>query len=207
MLRQSHANARRLISGVRPPILDEEGIVAALAHLVSDHRGQKAPPIELLSEVAFDRLVPILENALYRIAQEALTNACQHSKSERIRVEMVQQDDYLRIVVQDWGIGFDPDEVGEVTALTWPACGSGHGCCGGQHQRGKGRTERGDSDHGGVAAGGEEFEFVCRNRQSPPNRHNPPILVSLVRGSRAWYDNCVGSPRHYSLHRRGGVVP
>ena len=113
MLRQGHADARRLISGVRPPILDEEGIVAAIWHLVSEHRGRKAPTIEFHSDVAFNRLVPILENAVYRIAQEALTNACQHSKSDRIRVEMVQHDDHLRIVVQDWGIGFDPNEVGE----------------------------------------------------------------------------------------------
>ena len=36
MLRQGHVEARRLISGVRPPILDESGVVAAIAHLVHD---------------------------------------------------------------------------------------------------------------------------------------------------------------------------
>ena len=76
MLRQGHSEARRLIAGVRPPILDEEGIVAAIAHLANEHRRKKGPAIEYRSEVEFERLPPILENAVYRIAQEALANAC-----------------------------------------------------------------------------------------------------------------------------------
>ena len=40
-------------------------------------------------------------------------NACKHSKSKRIRVELVQHDDDLRIKVQDWGVGFNPGEVAE----------------------------------------------------------------------------------------------
>jgi PAS domain S-box-containing protein len=111
MLRQAHFEARRLISGVRPPILDESGIVAAVAHLVNEHRLQKGPTIEFRSEVAFDRLAPILENAIYRIVQEGLANACRHSKSDKVRVELVQRNDILQIVVKDWGIGFDPNKV------------------------------------------------------------------------------------------------
>jgi len=111
MLHQGHFEARRLISGVRPPILDESGIVAAVAHLVSEQRLQKGPKIEFRSEVAFDRLVPILENTIYRIVQEGLLNACKHSKSTRVRVELVQQGENLQIKVQDWGEGFDPARV------------------------------------------------------------------------------------------------
>ena len=111
MLRQGHADARRLISGVRPPILDEDGIVAAVTHLVNEHRRQDGSKIEFRSDFEFDRLVLILENAAYRIVQEALTNACKHSKSQRIEVELVQQGDVLRLKVQDWGVGFDPGEV------------------------------------------------------------------------------------------------
>jgi PAS domain S-box-containing protein len=111
MLRQAHFEARRLISGVRPPILDESGIIAAVAHLVNEHRLQKGPKIELRSSVSFDRLVPIMENAIYRIVQEGLANACRHSQSPKICVELQQHGDSLRIRVQDWGIGFDPDKV------------------------------------------------------------------------------------------------
>jgi signal transduction histidine kinase len=113
MLRQAHFEARRLISGVRPPILDESGVVTAIAHLVNENRIAKGPTIEFHSEVEFDRLTPIVENAVYRIVQEGLANACQHSKSKRIRVELVQQGDQLWIKIQDLGTGFDPAKVEE----------------------------------------------------------------------------------------------
>ena len=59
----------------------------------------------------FGKLPPILENALYRIAQEALTNACKHSKSKKVMVTMAQEGQDVRLEVRDWGIGFDPESV------------------------------------------------------------------------------------------------
>jgi PAS domain S-box-containing protein len=111
MLHQGHFEVRRLISGVRPPILDESGIVAAVAHLVNEQRLQNGPKIEFQSDVDFDRLVPLLENAIYRIVQEGLANACKHSGSKRVRVEVMQYGDDLRITIRDWGTGFDPATV------------------------------------------------------------------------------------------------
>jgi two-component system sensor histidine kinase DegS len=113
LLRQGHFESRRLISGVRPPILDEEGVVAAVAHLVNEKNRLKGPNIEYHSRVNFDRLAPILENAIYRIAQEGLTNACRHSKSERVRVSLVQRENRVQIEVRDWGTGFDPKDINE----------------------------------------------------------------------------------------------
>jgi PAS domain S-box-containing protein len=107
LLRQAHREARRLIAGVRPPILDEAGVVDAVSHLVNELRREKGPKIEFRNIVEFDRLVPILENAAYRITQEALANACKHSKSEQISVTLLQQGNHLRIEVRDWGVGFE----------------------------------------------------------------------------------------------------
>jgi signal transduction histidine kinase len=92
---------------VRPPILDEEGIVAAVAHLVNEQNRLKGPKIEYRSKVDFDRLAPIAENAIYRIVQEGLANACRHSKSRQVRVSLVQRDERVQIEIRDWGIGFD----------------------------------------------------------------------------------------------------
>jgi two-component system sensor histidine kinase UhpB len=108
MLQQGHFETRRLIAGVRPPILDESGVVEAIAHLVHEQGRDKGPKIENRSRVDFDRLDPTLENAIYRIAQEALTNACKHSQSERVQVSLLQREDRLRVEIQDWGVGFDP---------------------------------------------------------------------------------------------------
>ena len=111
MLQQGHYEARRLIAGVRPPILDESGVVDAVGHLVNEQSRLKGPKIDYHSRVDFDRLVPTLENAIYRITQEALMNACQHSKSEKVRVSLLQQEDRVRIEIRDWGVGFDPKAV------------------------------------------------------------------------------------------------
>ena len=56
---------------------------------------------------------PTLENTIYRIAQEGLANACQHSKSEKVRVSFLQNGDQVRVEVRDWGIGFDTKTVRE----------------------------------------------------------------------------------------------
>jgi signal transduction histidine kinase len=102
---------RRLIGGLRPPVLDESGVVAAIENLVYEAREPGGPKIEFASDVQFDRLEPTLENAVFRIVQECLTNACRYSKSERIVVCLGQKNGHLCIEVRDWGAGFDPRAV------------------------------------------------------------------------------------------------
>jgi two-component system sensor histidine kinase UhpB len=111
MLKRSQLEARRLISGVRPPILDESGVVAAIAHLAYDSVSADGPKISLRNRVTFKRLEPILENAIYRIVQEGLANARNHSRSKAIRISLTQRGKRLRIAVRDWGVGFHPKAV------------------------------------------------------------------------------------------------
>lgn len=107
MLARCIGEARRLINGVRPPLLDEEGIAAAVKHLLAEDANGGGPELEFRHPAKLDRLEPMLENAVYRIVQEAVTNARKHSGSDRIRVTIAMQDDHLRVEVQDWGCGFD----------------------------------------------------------------------------------------------------
>jgi PAS domain S-box-containing protein len=111
MLRQGHFEARRLIAGVRPPILDESGVVEAIAHLVHEQVRSTGQKIDFHSSVDFDRLAPTLENSLYRIAQEGLANACRHSKSAKVRLTLMERNDRVKIEIRDWGIGFDTTAV------------------------------------------------------------------------------------------------
>ena len=113
LVRQAHAESRRLISEVRPPVIDEIGLETAISHLVHEQRRRGGPKIEFDSDVQFDRLPPILENAIYRIVQEALTNACKHSKSKKVAVTMTQEGQDVRLEVRDWGVGFNPESVDE----------------------------------------------------------------------------------------------
>jgi PAS domain S-box-containing protein len=105
--------ARRLIGGVRPPILDDMGIVAAVEHLVSDIKSKGGPEIVFEADVEFRRLAPSTENSFFRIIQESLTNACIHSDSDKVRIAIQQQGETLQIEVQDWGVGFDKDNIEE----------------------------------------------------------------------------------------------
>ena len=79
------------------------------------------------SRVDFDRLDPTLENAIYRIAQEALTNACQHSKSDKVHVSLVQRRRSSRIEIRDWGVGSIPRPFRKTTSA-WKVSGNGRGC-------------------------------------------------------------------------------
>jgi signal transduction histidine kinase len=112
LLRESVAEGRRLISGLRPPILDERGVVAALEDLVSEVK-QDIPDLELVTHTFFGRLAAPLEVAIFRMAQEGLANIRQHSGSKRARLELVQHGEWVRLMVRDWGCGFDPAVVQE----------------------------------------------------------------------------------------------
>lgn len=112
LLRETVAEGRRLISGLRPPILDEQGVVAALDYLVTEAR-QYVPGIELVTHAFFGRLAAPLEVTIFRITQEALANIRQHSGAKRARVELMQHGEWVRLVIRDWGCGFDPANVHE----------------------------------------------------------------------------------------------
>src|SRR5207247_3251984 len=86
LLRKSLDEARRLISGLRPPILDEKGLVAAIEYLISE---QPALPqgIHFTHDVQFERLPPLWESNLLRIVQEALNNVKRHGRARTERDE------------------------------------------------------------------------------------------------------------------------
>jgi signal transduction histidine kinase len=113
LISQSVDETRRLISGLRPLILDEYGVVEAIDYLVCENRERSGMQIDFHHDVRFKRLVPPLESAAFRIVQEAIANACRHSQSPAVIVELVQRDDRLHIKVQDQGLGFDPNAVEE----------------------------------------------------------------------------------------------
>ncbi|MBN1588729.1 MAG: PAS domain S-box protein [Pirellulales bacterium] len=113
LVRRAHAESRRLISEVRHPIIDERGLETAIMSLVYEQRQRGGPRIDCHTSVDFNRLSPILENALYRIVQEALTNACKHSRSDKVAVTMIQEKQDIRLEVQDWGMGFDNEAIGK----------------------------------------------------------------------------------------------
>jgi len=112
-LRQGVKEARHLIDGVRMPDLTSAGLVGALRTLLARISGDSNIDIDLVPDLSFPRLPPECEVAVYRIVQESLSNVCRHSKSQKARVELKDREDHVKAVIRDWGVGFDPNEVGE----------------------------------------------------------------------------------------------
>jgi PAS domain S-box-containing protein len=108
LLRDTIQEARRMINGLQPMVLDESGLVPAIECLINDHFDSQVVRFE--HHLRSERLTPLLEGVLFRICQEAITNAMKHSQSPAVQVRLRQDHAWVRLEVIDQGIGFDPDQ-------------------------------------------------------------------------------------------------
>lgn len=92
---------------LRPPMLDELGLVAALYWLGDDASQRLGVEVRVAARLAA-RLPGEAETALYRIAQESVTNAVRHGRARRIRICLVERGRRAVLLVADDGGGFDP---------------------------------------------------------------------------------------------------
>jgi PAS domain S-box-containing protein len=111
LLRESIQESRRLVSGLHPPVLDSFGVIPAVEMLILEHAEAGSPEIEFVCSAKLDRLARNTENTVFRIIQESLNNVRRHSRSEKIRVQLSHDDRWVRILVQDWGVGFNVENV------------------------------------------------------------------------------------------------
>jgi PAS domain S-box-containing protein len=109
-LRNAIADGRRVMNGIRPPFLDDAGVVAAIEHLAGEKR-TSAMDIEVVTDHEFGRLTPELESTLYRIAQEGLANAVKHSHTAKVQISLHRRDKSVLLTIRDWGVGFDRRKV------------------------------------------------------------------------------------------------
>ena len=71
-LRKAIGEGRRMIANLRPMVIDDKGILAAIEYLVSERQSEPCPHMTFSHDVTFSRLPPLLEGALFRIVQESL---------------------------------------------------------------------------------------------------------------------------------------
>jgi PAS domain S-box-containing protein len=112
LLRRCIEEARHMISGLRPPIIDEQGVAGAVDYLVSELNA-RGMNIRYQHQLAAGRLEADLEAAIFRIVQEALNNVERHSNSRRADVSIVQRGGRILVSVRDFGVGFDTSAVHE----------------------------------------------------------------------------------------------
>ncbi len=108
--REALAEMRALIFELRPGNLEQEGLTRALRTHTSALQGRIGLPVVVESSLT-ERLPLVIEEVLYRIAQEALHNVVKHAGARQVRVELDRPGSSVRLRVQDDGKGFDPATV------------------------------------------------------------------------------------------------
>jgi signal transduction histidine kinase len=103
-------SVQRLAFDLRPAVLDDLGLLAALRRLTtSTIIGGVDVELETVDLVAGDRLPADIETTAYRVVQEGITNVARHSRASTCSVIIGRAAGRLRMVVEDDGVGFDPD--------------------------------------------------------------------------------------------------
>lgn len=109
--RQALKEMRLFLHELRPSVLETEGLVGALHQRLAAVEGRSDVQARLLADETI-RLPLAVEEALYRIAQEALNNALRHAHSANVTVYLGREDGQVVLEVIDDGCGFDPQAVG-----------------------------------------------------------------------------------------------
>jgi signal transduction histidine kinase len=107
MIRQ----ARDIALGLRPPLLDEAGLVPALDQYLKSMAARSGTRIEFDVAPGVARTPPGLNTTVFRLVQEAVGNALRHARASVVRVTLRDESDALSLVVEDDGVGFDPAAV------------------------------------------------------------------------------------------------
>lgn len=108
LVKQTTATIRGLMADLRPPVLDDYGLGEALRWYGEHFAARTGVGVEVRGAEGIGRLAPPLENALFRIAQEALTNAAKHAGTAQVTVSLEGDGRAVRLLVADQGKGFDP---------------------------------------------------------------------------------------------------
>ena len=105
---ESLADMRLLIYELRPPILDKEGLIAALQNRLISVEDRARIKSSLQTNLT-ERLPAQVEEGIYQITREALNNIIKHAKAKNILIRIQQKMESIQVEISDDGIGFEPD--------------------------------------------------------------------------------------------------
>ena len=117
LVEQTMTDLRRLITALRPGTLDQLGLVPAVRWMVD----QTLAPLGIQTVVEVEgqvqRLPPEIEIALFRIAQEGITNIAKHSEARRVHIHFLWEPNRVMMTIEDDGRGFSPQALEEGNGL------------------------------------------------------------------------------------------
>ncbi len=101
------ARVRELSLDLRPPQLDDLGLVSALRWQIDRQLGVAGIAVNFISQPELPRLRPELESTCFRVAQEAITNILRHAGATEVEMRLTSTDEILQLMIKDDGKGFD----------------------------------------------------------------------------------------------------
>jgi signal transduction histidine kinase len=113
LVKQSIDEARKVIAELRPTVVEDFGLEEGLRRYVSEICEAHHWSYEIITDINGLEIASPVQTAIFRIAQEAISNVSRHAQTQRVRVELSADDQSLSLSVQDWGRGFKPSELGD----------------------------------------------------------------------------------------------
>lgn len=110
-LSRAIGEVRRMSHDLRPALLDDLGLPAALEHLGNELAQRSGLKVNVSPRVHEERLPELQAVSLFRVAQEALRNAEKHARASRVDIRLDDSDDKLVLCITDDGCGFDVKNV------------------------------------------------------------------------------------------------
>jgi signal transduction histidine kinase len=104
---------RRALKALRASPLDDLGLSGAVSALAKDMAARANLTLDLSVADKLPPLSPDIEQSIYRVAQEAITNVVNHARAKNILVKLELNDGKIKLTVQDDGIGFNPEKNGK----------------------------------------------------------------------------------------------
>ncbi len=111
-IKDALSEVRRVAKELRPPMLDDLGILPTLGWLLREYETTCGHiHVEKVFAIEESDVPDRLKITLFRIIQEAINNIVKHAGANRVRIQLERQDDVLHLLIEDNGHGFDPAKV------------------------------------------------------------------------------------------------
>ena len=117
LLEQTLQAVRDLAMGIRPSMLDDIGLGAALEWQAREFARRYDIPVNVLLEAPLEQLTETQKTSIYRVVQEALTNCARHAHAHSIGIELRQAGEALELAVADDGVGMQSEGRGKGLGL------------------------------------------------------------------------------------------
>jgi len=106
-VRSGLGDIRKIIYDLRPMSMDDLGLALSVQKLISDFSEETGILVDFKTNLLEEKIMPVIEIALFRIIQESLSNIRRHAKAKAVNIRMELTESHINLLVSDDGVGFD----------------------------------------------------------------------------------------------------